>query len=598
MEKMKKYLGLTFEPILIITLLILLCKIFSLAIFFKLKLTKEILLINTGLLLLLLTPAYCFSSGLRKIYLYIVNLFCTFLIITDLLYFRYFGTPANLYVFMQSANLTDLGPSILELMKRTDLLYFLDLVLLPFFFLFTAHRITPSRRLCCCTLLLSLLLTTYYPLYNYSQGVEFRRFTANDTLYAFGPLGFHFMDTAYFIKDRNIKLTPEIKTEIQDWFTIKQQQEKHKKTSPYQDLGNGKNLIVIQVESLQNFVIGKTIHGQEITPHLNKLLKSSLYFPYFYPQTIAGNSSDAELIMNTSLYPLQQGSTFFIHPHNQYDSLPLLLKEKGYQTLAVHADEANFWNRHQAYPVLGFDQYISIEKMEETEMIGMGLSDEAMFKQSVSFLQTTAQPFYAFIITLTNHYPYYIPADKAFLQLPAPLAQSHLGNYLQSVHYTDQTIGLFMEELEQTGLLENSLIAIYGDHDGLFKRDQAEIEKLFTHKTISEEEWIRNYVPVPLLLYQKGLTGKTFKTYGGQVDFLPTITHLMAIDSSKHPYAMGQNLLTTENDFALIPSGDYITQAARVTPEKVETTLSSFDQQTLKVADLIIKTNFCAQSKN
>lgn len=596
-SKFKKFIYVILEPYLIFTLLIILAKVYLLTKAINLNITREIMLINTGLVFLLLAPACCFGSKIRKIYLYLANLFCSFLLIADLLYFRYFAAPASIYVFFQSANLTGLGSSILSLWKGYDLLYLIDLLLLPFFFFFTSLRVLPSRRLFCGVLIFGLLLTTYSPLFNYYQGKAFRRFNANDTLYAFGPLGFHVMDTAYFFKDRNIQLTPERESEILNWFANFNKQQQHNATSPYQNMGNGKNLIVIQVESLQNFVIGQTINNQEITPNLNKLLKNSLYFPHFYPQTVEGNSSDAELIINTSLYPLKQGSTFFVHPNNKYISLPFLLKEKGYQTLAIHADEATYWNRHQVYPHLGFGDYISIEKMQITEQLGMGLSDEAMFKQTIPLLKSTQQPFYAFIITLTNHYPYYLPSDKTFLKLPPSLDGSHIGNYLQSVHYTDLTIGLFMKELQENGLLENTIIALYGDHDGLFKRDQPEIEKLFANKPISAEEWTRTYVPVPLLLYQSGLQGKTIDTYGGQVDFLPTIAHLMAIDNSKHPYAMGTNLLTNKNGDVLIPSGDYITEAARVSPDKIETVLSNSDEHTLNIADLMIRTNFCSRQQ-
>jgi lipoteichoic acid synthase len=199
------------------------------------------------------------------------------------------------------------------------------------------------------------------------------------------------------------------------------------------------------------------------------------------------------------------------------------------------------------------------------------------------------------IITLTSHYPYYMPGDKAFLYLEPPLATSNVGAYLQSICYADHAIGQFIEGLRESGLLENSIVVIYGDHDGLFKRDQKELEKVWALQEISDEEWIRDYAPVPLLIYADELSGKTFETYGGQIDFLPTISHIMGIEQEKHPYAMGNNLLTVQESFALVPQGDYNNEPVRVSSDRIDFSLNIFDQETLKVADLMIKTNFCAK---
>lgn len=598
MSKLTNHLHRLSEPFLVLTFLILLCKIFFWGIAVDIKMINLPMFSTTlGLMILLLSPAYFLIARRRKIYLYALNFGVTFLIIADLLYFRYFATPMSVYVFMQSSNLTDLGPSIFNLIHWTDFIFLIDLVLLPILFCHTLNRNILAPRVTQYGIILGLFLALFFPAIECWQNrtQEQNRFTAHETLSTYGPLGFHFLDFIFFVQEQNLQLTPETKTAVQNWYKTKHYQTNQEDASPYQNLGQGKNLIVIQVESLQNFVIGKKIDGQEITPNLNKLVKKSLYFPHFYPQTIGGNSSDAELIINTSLFPLEKGSTFFSYPNNIYDSLPLLLKEKGYVTLAIHADEANYWNRHVVYPNLGFEQYYSLENMELTEEIGMGLSDEEMFKQSIPILKQTRQPFYALVITLTSHFPYYVPSEKSALQLPSPLNKAHIGNYFHSINYADYAIGQFMELLKQNGLLENSMVVIFGDHDGLFKRDQDEIEELFARKKISDEEWIRQYLPVPLLIYTEGLQGQRIETYGGQIDFLPTICHLMGVEKNKHPYAMGKNLFTNPNNSVIVPSGDYNKEPFRVSKERISFTLSKFDQDTLKIADLMIKTNFCAR---
>ncbi len=72
------------------------------------------------------------------------------------------------------------------------------------------------------------------------------------------------------------------------------------------------------MESTQSFVINKKINGKEITPFLNEFIKDSFYFDNFYHQTGQGKTSDAEFIVENSLYPLDIGSVFFTHATNEY----------------------------------------------------------------------------------------------------------------------------------------------------------------------------------------------------------------------------------------------------------------------------------------
>ncbi|WP_041444629.1 LTA synthase family protein [Syntrophobotulus glycolicus] len=600
---MKKYHLLRLGTLEIpLTLSIILIKARLMMYHLNLELPWKILLFNCGLLMVLTAGAYLMRPLFRRGFLCLLNLSCSFLFFTDLLHYRYFNIPLTAYSFLQTSNLNGLGESILALARMSDLLLFTDLLIWPVFFFFTAaSKLPKSRFIFAFQLILGLALTCFYPVQQtyYEKNDIFRRFDTAMTFHHFGPLGFHSVDTAYYLMDKNIALTDETEDLILAWFDNREQPDADQFFSALQGGSKGKNLIVIQVESLQNFVIGQTVAGQPITPNLNELLGHSFYYRHFYPQTVDGNSSDAELVVNSSLYPIRKGSTFFSYPGNQYHSLPLLLKPYGYQTVAVHSDEASFWNRHLVYPNLGFDEFWDIDKFAQTDLVGMGLSDMAMFEQSAAMLKELPQPFYSFIITLTSHYPYSMPSDQQFLELPPALDGSHVGNYLQAVRYTDQAIGGFMQELKQNGLLDNSLVVIYGDHDGLFERDKPQLEELWAGKTISGEEWVREYMPVPLIIYQPDFEGKRPGGYGGQVDVLPTIAYLMGFEQEAAHYAMGKNLLTPAGGFAIIPRGDYIKQMARVTPDRIDYDWDPDSEvgQTLQVADLIIRTNFFAISQ-
>jgi uncharacterized sulfatase len=522
--------------------------------------------------------------------------------LADLLYLRFFGSPISIVTIFQVSNLAGLGPSIGHLVKITDLLYILDLLLLPLIFYYGRLKEQRNVGFFVRDVLIALLFIAFLVRLNYLDGRIFIRYSAHDTLRFWGPLGYHVMDTTYFIQDRSLQLTPEVEEEILAWYDEKDRPEDNSK---YKGIGAGKNLIVIQLESFQNFVVGLEIDGQYVTPNLNKLVENSLYFPHYYPQTIKGNSSDAELLSLASIFPVKEGSTFFRYPQNKYEALPQMLNEKGYHSIAIHGDEAAYWNRDKVYPQLGFAQYYAEESLEYTEEVGMGLSDEAMFAQTVTILKEQPQPFFAFVVTLTSHYPFWMPMDKILIDLPAPLSQSHLGNYLRSINYSDYALGEFLEGLEEEGLLENTVIALYGDHDGVREQDREEIATLLAKREITDEDWIRDYVPVPLLLYTPKMKGEIMEVYGGQVDFLPTIACLMGIEPPWYRYAMGTNLLAGENEEVIVPGGDYIKQTFRVSQDSIVVTQDSIVSQdiprelrTLDIADRIIRTNFIARTKS
>ena len=193
---------------------------------------------------------------------------------------------------------------------------------------------------------------------------------------------------------------------------VKELKERNKlKEGKYTGLGHNKNLIVIQVEALQGFVIDHYYNGQEITPNLNKLIKEqgTLYFDHYYQLIGRGNTSDAEFVSNNSLYPSMDEPTYTQYENNTFYGLPWILRDNGYTAWAFHGYDKDFWNRNKAYPNQGFQRFISEEDYDLNETIGFGITDEEFFKQSMAYLKELDNlddnPFYSFIVTLTSHTP-------------------------------------------------------------------------------------------------------------------------------------------------------------------------------------------------
>lgn len=316
----------------------------------------------------------------------------------------------------------------------------------------------------------------------------------------------------------------------------------------YHGLAEGKNLILLQVEAYQDFLIGAEYNGQELTPNLNKLLeKDTLYYDNYYSNIGKGNTADAEFSTLNSLYPVIEGESYRLFMENTYNGLPWLLKNEGYSTFAIHGYEGDFWNRNEAYPYQGFDEFFSMEDLDSSKQIGLGISDKSMFHQSADILEQEKNPFFAFIITLTNHHPYILDEELQEIELLPEHEDTKFGSYLQTAYYTDQAIGQFMEELKEKGLYEDTVIALYGDHHGL--NCNMDDNDIFVSEYLGRTYDYDEMFNVPLMIHIPGSGLKeTVSTLGGQIDFLPTISNLFALDNEQ-PYVLGQDLNNAEAGF-------------------------------------------------
>jgi phosphoglycerol transferase MdoB-like AlkP superfamily enzyme len=272
-------------------------------------------------------------------------------------------------------------------------------------------------------------------------------------------------------------------------------------TNEYTNIFAGKNVLVIHAESMMRNAMDLSFNGEEVTPNLNKLASTGMYFSNFYSQVSVGTSSDSELTFNTSLMPTKSGTAFVSYSDRTYISTPLLMKEKGYYTFSMHANNADFWNRRAMHATLGYDKFYSKADYEVTKenTIGLGLADKAFFAQSVSKIKkinTQNTNWYGVMIMLTNHTPFsetdkygdfnvdivetVTNEDGTQEEVTYPYMEgTKLGNYFKSIHYADSALGELIDELDENGLLDNTVLIIYGDHDARLPR--SEYNKLYNY---------------------------------------------------------------------------------------------------------------------
>ena len=525
------------------------------------------LTVSLGIALLVSSFILLLKRG-EILYALIVNAILTVILYVQYLYIGYFKTPMSLYVFLQSSNAQGMGESIFGRFHITDLLLFIDIIFLLGFYIYSKKKklvlkngIKKTKLLFLLVLIATIGCISLKPALMVVKGMGgelTRKYTPSSYVANYGIYGHQILDSYQFLfQNKDIVLDKKEKEEIEAFLNEK---DVIKQTNIQVEEGifKNKNIVFLQMESLQNFVINEKVEGKELTPFINGLLENSVHFNHFYPQTAEGNSSDAELLALASIYPVKEGSTFFRYPERNYPSILKELNKDGYKSFAFHGDEGSFWNRNQTYPNLGFDEYYDISSYKHTDedLVGMGLSDKFFFEETGKMLEEKEEPFVGYAISLTNHFPFTMKEEEKTLTMENELKGSLLGNYFETVHYSDQALKEMFAQMSKEKI-ENTVFVIYGDHNGIFNKNKAEVEK-WKGKKVTDKEWLNEYSTVPFIIYNPGLEKKVINDVAGQIDIMPTVSYLMGIDEEKYvDKAFGVNLFEHQNKSIFLLKGDY-----------------------------------------
>lgn len=501
----------------------------------------------------------------RLVAIFILNLLLTTLLIADTNFFRYYYNLITIPVFFQfnPQMISSVDQSIFSLFQLKDIIYIIDL---PFmFFAFCklnkkgVDSIHFSKRVLKFISILSVASIIIISIFSTSNVKSFA-YSNNYSAKSLGVFFSHIYNTKLFI-EKNIIQDDDAKEKekkLVEYYFENKRKEAEKSDAvdvKYKGIAEGKNLIIVQMEAIQQFVIGKTVNGKEITPNLNRLIEESFYFDNIYYQVSGGNTSDAEFLANNSLYPLSEGSVYHRYSQNTYHSLPFILKNKGYNTYSLHAFNKTFWNREEMYKALKFDTFFNSEDYIMDDFAGWNgeaLSDKSFFRQSLNMIDTS-KPFYSFFITLSNHHPFTYFQDFDFDV--GKFEGEYIGNYIKGANYADSCIGEFIKDLKARGLYDNSLLVFYGDHSAVPKIESEGLMK-FLNIEYNDCDWAK-LQRVPLIIHYPGQQkGEVISTTGGQIDIMPTIANLMGFEV---PYALGKDLLNTQESYAVLRNGSIIT---------------------------------------
>jgi phosphoglycerol transferase MdoB-like AlkP superfamily enzyme len=315
-------------------------------------------------------------------------------------------------------------------------------------------------------------------------------------------------------------------------------------------VARGKNLILLQIEAMQQWVIDARVRGVEITPFLNRLSRErAMYFKNLFDQTSVSPTADSEYLTLNSLHPLPDAAVVFRFSGNDFVALPGLLVRQGYSTFSAHAYERGFWNRATIHPRYGFQQSFFDRELGESPKVGWGMADKVFLGRGLERIDRAKAPFMAFLITLTSHHPYgYIPREQRHIDtagLPEMLA-----GYVTSMRYVDEALSEFFHKFETRPYAKDTVVVIYGDHESrvsLDARGEAQAREVLsldaqTIKDLSKRSLATRKIPLFVVL-PDAKQGRTFEKVGGQIDISPTLLHLFGVPKPKS--MIGQPLFGT-----------------------------------------------------
>ena len=517
---------------------------------------------------LLLLGISLFFKGRKSYWILIAtDLVLSLWLFANILYYREFSNFLSLSIIKTSGSTADnLGKSIVGITRATDFLTFIDIafVIILMVSKIVKYDLRPLKlkfNLLLESIAVLLIGINLMMAQKDRPGLLTRTF---DNSYIVKYLGMN--EYAVYDAFKTAQTSEQMaKANVSDLQAVKKYLKLNyvKPNSAYTGVAKGKNVMVIHLESFQQFLIGYKWKGKEVTPNLNKLYhaKNTLSFSNFYNQVGQGKTSDAEMMLENSLFGLQSGSAMSSYgTSNTFESAPAILSQQGgYTTAVMHGGAGSFWNRNNAYKQFGYEYFMPLSYYQNKPKyyIGYGLKDKIFFSQSIKYIERLPQPFYLKLITVTNHYPYDLDKKNQSIA-KTETGDETVDGYVQTAHYLDQAIGQLMRWLQKTGLAKNTLLVFYGDHYGISGNHHKASAELLNQDEFTNFDNLK-FQRVPLMFHMKGLKGGIKKTYGGEIDVLPTLLNLLGIKNQK-TIQFGHDLLSKNAPQIVAQrNGDFIT---------------------------------------
>jgi len=561
------------------------------------------ILMDMGIVLLLGVLSFCVKKNNRKKYYIIVSILLTAICIVNSMYYTYYKSYASFSMLATSVFVVDVGDAVVEnVIQIKDIIFVWQVLGLLYLLKYEQDKKYKDYSLLkkpklkkMVTVAISCCLVVLV----FSTASDYARLTKEwnkkGVVINFGIYLYQINDLCQSLQPKlnNILGHDKALKSVRDYY---QENKKEKTINEYSSIFEGKNLIVIHAESLQTMAINLELNGKIVTPNLNKIAQEGMFFSNFYSQVGVGTSSDAEFSFSTSLLPSSNGTVFVNYYDRKFITIQQLLKEKGYYVASMHANVGEFWNREVMHKNMGYDMLYDKDYYNIDETIGLGLSDKSFFNQSVDLIEEIKhennKPFYINLITLTNHTPFsdlelmdefdtskYVDFNNQTIKREY-INNTVLGNYFRSVHYADQAIGEFIQKLDDKGLLENTVVVIYGDHDARIEEEYYNLyynydgieDRILTEKeegyTLFNEYTYEINRKVPFIIWTKDTNfNKEITTPMSMIDAMPTLGNMFGFSSK---YQLGQDIFNVQDNTVVFVDGSFLTEKIYYNSQKEE----------------------------
>jgi lipoteichoic acid synthase len=506
-----------------------------------------------------------------------LNVLITLIMVSDLVHAHFFGDPTSVSELIDAWQLPSVFPSIATALETSDAWLFADIpaavvIAVPGILLGSSGGGWGAPRwlrwsatfLALGLAAPALSLAVRDPNHVFEFAIGRRQVVA-----AVGIGGYHLYDIVTHVRYRILSrwtiADAEVKSAVEQ---LRLHAPATRKSLGLWGAARGANVIIIQAESLQAFPIDLEIDGRPVMPNLQALARESLSADRFFDQTAEGGTSDAVFGALQSLHPLDVGAVATRYPTNHYHGLPSILKEHGYDTLAAMGASGEFWNIRQLVEALGFAHACLNCPALGGLRFGQGLADGDFFRDTIPLLRALHEPFFSFLITVSNHHPYDVPEELSPLPV-GRLANTVLGRYLQSVHYFDQALGEFLRALADSGLLDRSVLVVYGDHHGwgLDWPWPPELQHLVgLQEALPIRQWeLTSRLPLLVRLPRAEAAGVR-KRPVGHLDVAPTLLTLLGIEAQNN-VMLGAGLFDDRPSLVVFRDGGFVADGSYLLTE-------------------------------
>ena len=285
----------------------------------------------------------------------------------------------------------------------------------------------------------------------------------------------------------------------------------------------GKNVIFLQMESLDKKLIDHVVDGDVVVPFLSGLARDNLFFTYYYAQHAGGGSSDTEISSLISLLPLKNNQGHMTLETGQVVSLCDVLKQEDYVCLGMHANTGAFFNRESGFLKMGFDIFLDQDDYTG-DASGWDSRDADFLAQSVARLERLDQPFLAYLITMQGHGPFQnYDHGSAVFSSPSGIVQ----DYFNTMHDVDAAVAEFFTRLDVTGLYQNTIFFVFGDHESGLEFATLNDDDLRGPAAAMVDR-------VPLIIVNAGFDAREVTKAGSPVDLAPTVLDFLGLSEPEH----------------------------------------------------------------